>query len=113
MNPVLLRVRTLLITTFHVLIIMMSVLIAFWVRFDFLTSSVEAPLVLTGLLLAAAVKMPAFILGGAQNGWWGYAGLSDLNRILLVNIAASVGWATIVLTLVGPQFPRSIYVIDF
>src|SRR5262249_14400440 len=113
MNLILLRIRTLLITAFHLLVIVISVLIAFWLRFDLLTSSLDSPLVMVGLVLAVIVKMPAFFLGGVQTGWWRYAGLSDLARIFLVNVAASAGWGTIVLTFVGPSFPRSIYVIDF
>src|SRR5262245_7889472 len=113
MRSVLLRMRTLLITIFHLVMIVLSVLVAFWIRFDFLLSSVDSPLVAMGLLIAVAVKMPAFFLGGVQRGWWQYAGLGDLTRIFLVNVAASIGWTTIVLIFVGPEFPRSIYVIDF
>src|SRR5262249_53140420 len=113
MNLILLRIRTLLITAFHLLVIVISVLIAFWLRFDLLTSSLDSPLVMVGLILAVVVKMPAFFLGGVQTGWWRYAGLGDLARIFLVNVAASAGWGTIVFSFVGPFFPCSIYVIDF
>src|SRR5262245_46880942 len=113
MSSILVRMRTLFITLFHLLVVVTSVLIGFWVRFDFLPSSLDSPLALAGLVLAVTVKMPAFFLGGVQRGWWRYAGLGDLMRILLVNIAASTGWTTSVLLLVGPAFPRSIYVIDF
>jgi FlaA1/EpsC-like NDP-sugar epimerase len=107
------RLRILLITAFHLLVIVSSVLTAFWVRFDFLPSSLDSPLVVVGVILAVVIKMPAFFLGGVQRGWWRYAGLTDLSRILLVNVAASAGWAMIVLIVKGPEFPRSIYVIDF
>jgi FlaA1/EpsC-like NDP-sugar epimerase len=113
MQLFLLRIRALLITVFHALVIVISVLIAFWVRFDFLPSSLDSNLVLVGLTLAVAVKLPAFLLGGVQRGWWRYAGLNDLSRIFLVNVAASAGWAAVVVTLHGPDFPRSIYAIDF
>ena len=113
MSSVLIRMRTLFITIFHLLVVIVSVLTAFWVRFDFQLSSLDSPLALAGLILAAAVKMPAFFLGGVQRGWWRYAGLGDLLRIFLVNVAASAGWSTTVLLLVGPTFPRSVYVIDF
>jgi FlaA1/EpsC-like NDP-sugar epimerase len=113
MQSLLLRIRALLITLFHVFVIGISVLLAFWVRFDFSVSILHSDLVLMGLSLAVAVKLPAFLLGGVQRGWWRYAGLNDLSRIFLVNVAASAGWATVVITLHGPDFPRSIYVIDF
>jgi len=113
MQSLLLRIRALLITLFHLLVIVISVLLAFWVRFDFLASSLYSDLVVVGLTLAVAVKLPAFLLGGVQRGWWRYAGLHDLSRIFLVNVAASVGWAAVVITFHGPDFPRSIYVIDF
>ncbi len=113
MKSLLLRMRAFLITLFHAFVIVASVLLAFWVRFDFSPSSLYSDLVWVGLTLAVAVKLPAFLLGGVQRGWWRYAGLNDLARIFLVNVAASAGWATVVVTLHGPDFPRSIYAIDF
>src|SRR5262245_8266882 len=113
MQSLLLRMRAFLITLFHVFVIAVSVLLAFWVRFDFSASSLHSDLAWVGLTLAVAVKLPAFLLGGVQRGWWRYAGLNDLSRIFLVNVAASAGWATVVVTLHGPEFPRSIYAIDF
>jgi FlaA1/EpsC-like NDP-sugar epimerase len=113
MQSLLLKIRAFLITLFHVFVIAASVLLAFWVRFDFSASSLHSDLAWVGLSLAVAVKLPAFLLGGVQRGWWRYAGLNDLSRIFLVNVAASVGWAIVVVTLHGPDFPRSIYVIDF
>src|SRR5262249_24093052 len=113
MNSALFRLRILLISAFQLLVIVISVLAAFWVRFDFLPSSLESPLVVVGVILAVVIKMPAFVLSGVQRGWWRYAGLTDLSRIFLVNVAASAGWALVVVTLHGPDFPRSIYAIDF
>src|SRR5262245_44808794 len=113
MQSLLLRMRALLITLFHALVIVLSVLIAFWVRFDFLPSSLDSNLALFVWTFSVAVKLPAFLLGGVQRGCWRYAGLNDLSRIFLVNVAASAGWATVVVTLHGPEFPRSIYAIDF
>jgi FlaA1/EpsC-like NDP-sugar epimerase len=112
-NAILLRIRALFITVFHALVIVFSLSIAFWLRFDFSLTILESPVLLTGLILALLVKMPVFFLGGLQRGWWRYAGLTDLARIFVVNMAASTLWLVAILSTLGREFPRSVYAIDF
>jgi FlaA1/EpsC-like NDP-sugar epimerase len=113
MNPILIRLRGLFIALFHLSVIALSLSMAFLLRFDFLPSSLESPLLLVGLASAIPVKMLVFYLGGLQRGWWRFAGLTDLTRILVVNAIASAVWIGIVISQVGPEFPRSVYGIDF
>jgi len=107
------RVRGLLITFFHIVVIASSLIAAFWLRFDFQVDSIQASLLIGALVIAVPVKMGIFLAGSLQNGSWRYAGLMDLARIFFVNIAASAVSTVGILLWAGPQFPRSIYVIDF
>ena len=107
------RVRGWLITFFHIVVIAASLTAAFWLRFDFQVDSLQASLLIGALVIAVPVKMGIFLAGSLQNGSWRYAGLMDLARIFFVNLAASAVSAAGILLWAGPQFPRSIYIIDF
>ena len=107
------RVRGLLITFFHIVVIVASLTAAFWLRFDFQVDSIQASLLIGALVIAVPVKTGIFLAGSLQNGSWRYAGLMDLARIFFVNIAASAVSAAGILLWAGPQFPRSVYIIDF
>src|SRR5262249_31803304 len=107
------RVRELLTTLFHIVVIAGSLTAAFWLRFDFELDSTQASLLIGALVIAVPVKMGIFLAGSLQDDSWRYAGLMDLARIFFVNIAASAVSTVGILLWAGPQFPRSIYVIDF
>jgi FlaA1/EpsC-like NDP-sugar epimerase len=107
------RVRELLTTFFHIVVIAASLTAAFWLRFDFHVDSIQASLLIGALVIAVPVKMGIFLAGSLQDDSWRYAGLMDLARIFFVNIAASAVSTVGILLWAGPQFPRSIYVIDF
>src|SRR5262249_37614887 len=80
---------------------------------EFSLGTVEYALLLTSLILVVPIKMVVFLVGGLHKGWWRYAGLGDLVRIYVVNIAASGMSAIFLFDGFGSQFPRSLYVIDF
>jgi FlaA1/EpsC-like NDP-sugar epimerase len=109
----LLNVRGAIIAVSHLAMIVLSFVAAFWIRFEFSTSVFDSPYLITGLKFVIAIKMIAFILVGLQMGWWRYAGLPDLLRICIGNVVASLVSAFAIYAWFGPEFPRSIYVIDF
>lgn len=109
----LLNFRGIVIAVSHVAIISFSFVAAFWIRFEFSRSVFESPFLLQGLKFVIPIKILAFILVGLQLGWWRYAGLPDLLRIYVGNVAASALAAISLFFWFGPSFPRSIYVIDF
>jgi FlaA1/EpsC-like NDP-sugar epimerase len=90
-----------------------SLAVAFWIRFEFSATILASPLFIDGVIIVVSVKTAAFVAGGLQRGWWQYAGLSDLLRIFLVNVAASGFSALALFSRFGTEFPRSVYVIDF
>ena len=98
---------------FHLVVIVISVAAAFWIRFDFSLRTIEVSLLMVGLAVSIPVKMGVFIVGGLQKGSWRYVGLTDLARLALLNTAASVLSMTAILLWAGTAFPRSVYVIDF
>jgi FlaA1/EpsC-like NDP-sugar epimerase len=103
----------LLIAVFHIVVTAVSLTTAFWLRFDFRVDSIQASLLIGALVIAVPIKMGIFLAGSLPDGSWRHAGLMDLARIFFVNIAASAVSAAGILLWAGPQFPRSIYVIDF
>src|SRR5688572_6746973 len=113
MKQHLLKVRGFLIAMAHLAIITTSLVVAFWIRFDFMMVVSQSPILLSSLLIVAPIKMATFLLGGVHRGWWRFAGLSDLVRLFFVNVTASAIAALIVYQKFGPEFARSIYVIDF
>jgi len=103
MKTNLLAIRRLLITMSHSGIILTSLAVAFWIRFEFSVRVLESPILLTSLIIVVPIKMATFVM----------AGLPDLLRIYLVNIAASAICTIALLMWFGQEFPRSVYVIDF
>jgi FlaA1/EpsC-like NDP-sugar epimerase len=106
------RLRGLVITLFHLVMIIVSLAIAFLLRFDF-SLRPQAAILIAAVQVAVPVKMLTFFIGGLHKGWWRYAGLMDLVRLLLTNLAASALTTLAILMWIGPQFPRSVYIIDF
>jgi FlaA1/EpsC-like NDP-sugar epimerase len=109
----LLRIRGLLIMACHLMTVVGSLVVSFWIRFEFSAMVLESEMLIQSLMLVVPIKMVVFLVGGLQRGWWQYAGLSDLVRIYLVNVAASGISAVTLLAWFWPNFPRSVYVIDF
>src|ERR1051326_2454222 len=89
MKASLLKIRRFLITISHLVIISLSVIVAFWIRFEFSLTTPEYDVLFASLMLVVPIKMVVFLVGGLHKGWWRYAGLGDLVRIYLVNVAAS------------------------
>lgn len=94
-------------------VIAVSLAAAFLVRFDFIFPRAEEQRILYGLAIALTVKMIAFYGFDVEHGWWRFVGVSDLLKILGANIAGSALFTTFAWLFLGPQFPRSVYVIDF
>src|SRR5436190_11287051 len=109
MKHVLLKIRWLLITISHIVIIFTSLAVAVWIRFDFSSGILSSPVLLAALIIVLPIKMVGFLVGGLQRGWWRYAGLTDIVRIALVNVLTSAMSATALFLCFGTAFPRSVY----
>src|SRR5437867_2773009 len=113
MKANMLKIRGLLITLSHLATISISLTVAFWIRFEFSLRTPECALLIGSLILVLPIKMVVFLFGGLHKGSWRYAGLADVFRIYVVNIAASGISAVTLFASFGSEFPRSVYVIDF
>ena len=85
---------------------------AFLLRFEFALPGPVVRLFGVGLLLFVAVKVPTFWAGSLHIGDWNTASLFDVHRIALTNLIASGLASLITAVVVGPEFPRSVYVLD-
>jgi FlaA1/EpsC-like NDP-sugar epimerase len=85
---------------------------AFLLRFDFTLPAAERPLLELGLCIFLPVKGIWFYVFGVHRSWWRLVGVFDLLRVILANVAASVTAAVAAALIIGPAFPRSVYVID-
>ena len=93
--------------------IAVSVLLAFLLRFEYAIPVRELGRLREGILLALAVKLAVFHAAGSDRAGWRYAGIPDVYNLLAANLAGSFLWSVADLTVIGTQFPRSVYAIDF
>ena len=105
--------RLIFIRLWQACVIAISLAASFLVRFDFVFPHAEIRHLLVGLLIVLAVKMTVFYVVGIEHGWWRFSGLSDLVKLLIANVAGSVVFTAATVSILGAQFPRSVYLIDF
>ncbi len=94
-------------------VIGISLMAAFLLRFDFTFPKSENRHILVGLLIVVLAKMVTFYFVEIEHGWWRFSGLADLVRLFIANVTGSALFTAVTVVLVGPQFPRSVYLIDF
>jgi FlaA1/EpsC-like NDP-sugar epimerase len=97
----------------HVIAAAASVSGAFLLRFDFAIPRDETDHLRIAICVAIFATVLTFQAVGLRRGWWRFAGLSDVYRLGLANLTASLLFMLVVRGIAGPAFPRSIYVIDF
>jgi FlaA1/EpsC-like NDP-sugar epimerase len=90
----------------------LSVAGAFSIRFEAAIPAVLTPIVKHAVWIAVLVKLPIFEMAGFYRGLRRFVSLPDLQTVFLGNVAASMGFAAAVLFLIGPEFPRSVLVLD-
>ncbi len=104
--------RRFFIALSQAVLITLSLLAAFLLRFDFSIPPPYTKLLYNSLWLAVVLKMAMFYVVGLHRGWWRFVGMPDLLRVLAANANGSLAFAVVNYTLVGPRFPRSVYCID-
>ncbi|MCI0717970.1 MAG: polysaccharide biosynthesis protein, partial [Acidobacteria bacterium] len=113
MKSLLLHHRRLVIGFYHFLLILFSLVTAYLLRFDFSIPLDEVAVLRQAMFIAIAVKMPVFLLTGIHRGWWRFVDISELVRVSLINVLASVSFGVMTMLFLGSRFPRSVYLIDF
>jgi FlaA1/EpsC-like NDP-sugar epimerase len=89
-----------------------SAVIAFLLRFDFAIPQSYVHFLVYGIVIWTTVKIVVFRLLKLDRGLWRYVSIADVIRIGVANLIASVVGCGLILAIVRPGFPRSIYFID-
>ena len=105
--------RAAFIRLWQACVMALSLVAAFLVRFDFTFPHSETQHILFGLAILLVSKMCIFYLVGIEHGWWRFSGLSDLVKLFIANVTGSLLFTAATFALLGPKFPRSVYLIDF
>src|SRR5690242_4597232 len=98
---------------FYLFMVVISLLGAFLLRFDFLISDEPLAMLRKGMLVAMVTKAPLFYFVGIDRGIRRFVGLPDLYRVLIINIVGSALFVAGILLCIGAPFSRSIFVLDF
>ena len=96
--------RRLLLAGLHGLLIVVAMVLAFLLRFEYSLPREAAPLLSMAVWLAVVVKLPVFVLRRHDRGGWQYAGLVDLRRLLGTNVLASAALAGVAVWGLGGGF---------
>jgi len=107
----LLQYRAWLIAFFQALLIFISLILAWLLRFDF---SLPYPaLLLSSAPLLIMIRLAAIGRFGLLRGWWRYTGVSDALDILKAIALGSVAFLCVMRFGLGiTAFPRSVYILE-
>jgi len=98
----------------HAVIVGLSFLIAYLLRFDFVIPDSELHLLYTGLLITVIVKMVVCLATGLEaERLWPDQSFSELVGLLTSNGLASLVSGLAIFSILGWEFPRSVYLLDF
>src|SRR5436309_360505 len=95
------------------LITALSLYAGFALRFDFSIPRPELHSLWIGLAIAVPLKVLIFCQRRRPlTLWWHYAGIADVPPLVSANLLASACFTGLILLMIGPEFPRSIYFLD-
>ena len=110
----LLKYRRILIILFHLFLIVLSYLLSFLLRFDFVIPGKHFAGFLKTLPLLVLVKLVVFYYFRIYSGLWRYVSMDDLWQIIKANSIATVSFILAEVFVYGTTgFPRSVFLIDF
>jgi len=94
-------------------VVALSVAMSFGLRFDFSVPESQLNNFYDGVFIFLSVKLPLYYAFERRRRLWSYVGLRDLVGLLISSITGSVFAYAATRLLVGPSFPRSVYIMDF
>ena len=114
MKSPLLDRRGFLIGLVHLATIALSLVLAYYLRFDFWVPPTQIQPLCQALAIALPVKMLVFSVTQLhRRWWWRFVDMVDLLQLLVANALASLGFTAVGLLLIGRELPWSVYCIDF
>jgi len=108
-----LRHRSVLIRVWKASVIGFSLVWAFLLRFDFIIPGEEVRHLKIGVAIALIAKMAVFDFFGVHRSWWRFTGSTDVLKLFGANAGGSLLFIVATIAVVGKNFPRSVYLIDF
>ena len=98
----------------QLVIVSVAFLVAWLLRFDFVIPRNELPTFYQGLAITLFVKMIICVLMGMQMmRFWEYQSFPELVRLFEYNLLTSLASGLVIIIILGGEFPRSIYFLDF
>src|SRR6266513_790110 len=111
MPQVLFRQRPVFISVVQAMLVTVSLVMTWLLRFDF--SLPYRRILLTSCLLLVGVRLTTLRLFNLNHGWWHFASVSDATNILKAVTAGSVAFFAVNRYLFGAvAFPRSVYFLE-
>jgi FlaA1/EpsC-like NDP-sugar epimerase len=107
---VIFRRRPLFIHIFQAVLVSVSLVSAWLLRFDF-SLPYRRTLLMSGLLLIT-IRLATLRLFNLNHGWWHFAGVSEALNILKAVGAGSLAFLLLIYVFRVPGFPRSIYFLE-
>jgi FlaA1/EpsC-like NDP-sugar epimerase len=86
---------------------------AFLLRFEFTIPPERRLYLAYGLASWVPIQALAYYLLGLWSGGWRFVSLHDALRLLWANLAAMLACVLVISTIGPPNFPRSLYILDF
>ena len=96
----------------HAAIFVLSALIVFLLRFDFVIPKDHIPHLVTAVAVWIVIKPITFHLLRLDRGWWRFVSISDVARIGSGNLIASAVSIPVIETFTTKGFPRSAFILD-
>ena len=112
-QPLLARYRRPVIFVSELAVVLLSLAAAFQLRFEFEVPPHQRALFLQGLGLALLAKLAVFRLSGLERRSFRFTSFADIWLLAGANLAGSALFTICTRVVVGPRFPRSIYLVDF
>jgi len=113
-KSIFIQYRRVLIVLFHLAAVAAANFLAFYIRFEGNIPQAAMVMVPYSILTLLLLRLPLFHVFGLYRGLWRYAGMTDLQKILLSASISSAAFAMIVYWgFESHAYPRSVIVIDW
>jgi FlaA1/EpsC-like NDP-sugar epimerase len=107
------RYRSVLIVSFHFVLLLFSYWIAYVLRFEGFVPQPYVDAFVTSLPILLGCRLLAFAHYGLYRGWWRYVGMRDLYNLIRAVLVSSLVFTAALLFIGGEAtVPRSVIVLD-
>lgn len=109
-----LEYRRILIVLFHAFAVMLANILAFYIRFEGRIPPEALSILPYSVVMLLVIRFPLFSVFGLYRGLWRYAGMIDLQKILLSTTIGSALFVFVTYVWTGHyEYPRSVVILDW